>query len=51
MMDAFPSPDFDTGELRPVLKSFAELLHFELAELKARKERKKAARATKEGET
>jgi hypothetical protein len=35
----------ETGEFRAVDKSFAELLDFELAELKTRKERKKAQRA------
>jgi hypothetical protein len=35
----------ETGEFRAVDKSFAELVDFELAELKTRKERKKAQRA------
>jgi len=35
----------ETGEFSGIDKSFAEVLDFELAELKTRKERKKAQRA------
>jgi hypothetical protein len=41
--------EHETGEFRPVNKGFTELLDFELAELGARKERKKAARAARVG--
>ncbi|MBO0755783.1 MAG: hypothetical protein J2P54_07975 [Bradyrhizobiaceae bacterium] len=39
--------EHETGEFCPLDKSFAGLLDFELGQLKARKERKKAERATR----